>query len=207
MTTSGTTEIDHYLAGVFDGEGCVHAGIHRKDSTAYITVQVMMTDRESVDIFYERFGGALREQSRKGYYKTIYCWTVNGGGAVEALEVLSRLCRVKKEVCEWGLLIAKSMRENKSGFVGCIDEKESRLENILKIRAKIGRTTVDPVVIQKYLSPKFNGDVAVQNSLGQIYPSMKAAGAAYGVTGSAIGIAVRKGKKSCGMSWNKVSAK
>jgi hypothetical protein len=87
-----------YLAGFFDGEGCIN--ISRGNGTSYylLQVQVSNTRREVLDAFQDRFGGSIVKQLRNGNHKDIYIWKVEAAKAESFLiEMSSRLVLKRKQ--------------------------------------------------------------------------------------------------------------
>lgn len=92
---------DYYLAGVFDGEGCVTVqhGNPRQSARRVNTrlhLSVGMKCRPIVEQFRARFGGGLGCKTEKSG-AVIWQWWVCGANAAEALGVFSVLCTEKKE--------------------------------------------------------------------------------------------------------------
>lgn len=87
---------DDYLAGLFDGEGCIiltKQVVGGKQPQYNIAVRVGIAYRPTVDAFHTRFGGGVHVQRPgTGGHKTIWCWEVSGRAAVTFLdEMRSRL--------------------------------------------------------------------------------------------------------------------
>ena len=136
-------QLDCYLAGAFDGEGCVsiHLFNYRKQETLQLRLQlsVSMCDPEAVQAFYSRFGG-LHSDNLKTYTGRIqYRWRVINSKAIPALSVFSKWCRVKKRVIDLALPVAYSMLGNKDKNKLSEEEKTMRwtaMEEIGKINGR-----------------------------------------------------------------------
>jgi hypothetical protein len=202
MATSGAN--DFYLAGVFDGEGCVSMSLAKK---GYITVavKVSMCDREPVVAFVNRFGGMFsdgKQKSKTGRH--IYTWTVFNADAVEALEVISQLCLVKNVVANAALPTALNMASNPTRGVLSQIEKEARIvaaKIIAGINKPVGaRRILDEDSVESYMLPKkMGGGKAVKLSDGRTFTTEQDAAKALGVSISAISYAKRKSTKTCGL--------
>jgi hypothetical protein len=202
MTTSGTAT-DQYLAGLFDGEGCVSVHLAK---AGYITVlaKVTMCDRAPVEACYQRFGGAFQDGITKTYTgRHIYSWTVFNADAVEALEVFSNLCLVKNKVAKAALPIAQSMLNNPTRGVLTQVEKAARIE-VAKFIALINKPVgaqraLDQKSVDAYMAPKrMGGGKKIKLSDGRVFDTISDAAKAIGVTVSAVSYAKKKGTKTAG---------
>jgi len=199
MTTS-----DEYLAGLFDGEGCVSMHLAK---AGYISVQVKvsMCDRAPVAVLFERFGGQLsdgRQLTRTG--RQVYTWAVFNADCVEALEVFSKLCLVKNTVAAAALPTAQAMAENPTRGVLSQAEKFARVEAaqfIAKINKPVGtRRVLSTESVDAYMSPKrMGGGKRVRLSDGRVFETTLAAAEALGVSISAVSLAKRKGTRTAGL--------
>lgn len=77
-----------YIAGIFDGEGCVSLWLRRKRTVA-VSVMITNTDANLINWLHEKLGGNVWTRTRTGKYKTVYRWDVRGGRS--AIEFLSRI--------------------------------------------------------------------------------------------------------------------
>jgi hypothetical protein len=74
-----------YVAGLFDGEGCVN--FSRNRSGCFIRVFVTNTNRELLESLQEKFGGDIAKLSgRKKGWKQAYVWRIAWTKAVEFLD-------------------------------------------------------------------------------------------------------------------------
>jgi hypothetical protein len=83
-----TTEIA-YIAGLFDGEGCVrikHA--NQGGNSYYVIAHITNTNREMLEKVELYFGGNTRIQE-KGRNKIVYNWSLSSSEAVDFLKTLS----------------------------------------------------------------------------------------------------------------------
>lgn len=199
MTTS-----DEYLAGLFDGEGCVSMHLAK---AGYVSVQVKvsMCDRAPVAALFARFGGSMsdgKQITKTG--RQIYTWAAFNAESVEALQVFSRLCLVKNLVAAAALPTAENMASNPTRGVLSQAEKKARVEAaqvIARINKPVGkRLVLDSDSIEAYMTPKrMGGGKRVRLSDGRIFDTTMAAATALGVSISAVSLAKRKGTRTAGL--------
>jgi hypothetical protein len=196
---------DAYLAGLFDGEGCVSMSL-AKAGYMSVTVKVAMCDRAPVEALYARFGGEFvdgKQQTKTG--RKVYSWSVYNGDAVEALQIFSSQCLVKNVVASAALPCATAMANNPTRGVLSQEEKRARIAAatvIANINKPVGfRRILDPDAVAKYLQPKtMGGGKKVRLSDGRVFSSVSAAAHALGVSISAVSLAKRKGTKTAGVT-------
>lgn len=93
--------MEKYLAGYFDGEGCIH--IHVK--TFALHCSVASTKLDALEIFYELFHGNVRILKRKlkKNHRIIYHWVVTSSQAEMFLERILPYLILKKKEAELAL--------------------------------------------------------------------------------------------------------
>lgn len=97
-----------YIAGFFDGEGCIH--IYKSRSRGFtLQVSAANTDRQVIQFICDRFGGRIHRLQKKGNRKP--CWRVDlvARRANHLLTALLPYLRVKKDQAELALEFQKSM--------------------------------------------------------------------------------------------------
>jgi len=98
-----------YLAGIFDGEGCITSyGTPRKDHTTYsapsVSVQVSNNDLEVLVFSQRRLGGKIYSKGvRKPGYKPQWSWFLRGKEAENCLLELLPYLRIKQSQARIGL--------------------------------------------------------------------------------------------------------
>lgn len=93
-----------YVAGLFDGEGCITSG------NGHFRLQLAMTD-QAVIYWLGRWGGTVRERSVVGNRKRCWRWLVMADEDVAAtLAVLLPYLRVKRAQAEVALAALTSGR-------------------------------------------------------------------------------------------------
>jgi len=77
-----------YIAGLFDGEGCVDviAGGKSRPRAHQLRVGFDMADPEPVAFLQEHYGGTIRKRVRTGSRRPLFCWFITGRRALEFLE-------------------------------------------------------------------------------------------------------------------------
>ena len=199
MTTS-----DEYLAGLFDGEGCVSMHL-AKAGYVSVHVKVSMCDRAPVAALFSRFGGSMSDgQQITKTGRQIYTWSAFNAECVEALHVFSRLCLVKNAVAAAALPTAESMASNRTRGVLSQAEKSARVEAaqlIAKINKPVGeRRILEAELVDAYMAPKkMGGGKKVRLSDGRVFETTLAAADALGVSISAVSFAKRKGTRTAGL--------
>lgn len=194
---------DAYLAGLFDGEGCVSMSLAK---AGYITVhvKVSMCDRPPVAALFERFGGRLddgKQITKTG--RNVYSWSVFNAESVEALEIFAANCLVKNVAAIAALPIAQAMADNPTRGVLSRADKMARViaaQLIANINKPVGfRRVLNPEDVSAYLVDKrMGGGKCVRLSDGRVFGTISEAATALGVSVSAVSIAKRKGTRTAG---------
>jgi hypothetical protein len=195
---------DAYLAGLFDGEGCVSMHLAK---AGYVSVQVKvsMCDRAPVAALFERFGGSMYDgQQITKTGRNVYTWTVFNAECVESLQVFSALCLVKNVVALTALPTAENMAANPTRGVLSQAEKKARVEAaqlIARINKPVGqRRILNEQAVAAYMTPKrMGGGKKVRLSDGRLFDTTQAAANALGVSISAVSLAKRKGTRTAGL--------
>lgn len=106
-----------YLAGFFDGEGCVSILSYHGGKSFGIRLFASQIDPRPLNILKDKFGGSIQVQPKLPNRRTIYKWGVEGEKAVIALNLLRPYLVVKSEqadiVLEFAPLIGTSKKRNK----------------------------------------------------------------------------------------------
>lgn len=106
--------LDSYLAGIFDGEGCVTAQMYNPEAArgkrgqTRLQVIVGMQSKRPVEMFHQRFGGSLKK------YGKMWQWYIIGSKAREALAVFAELCVNKAPQARLALEMAESLASTPS---------------------------------------------------------------------------------------------
>ena len=101
-----------YIAGFFDGEGCIRIKKSNQGGNSYyITANITNTNRQNLEFVQNIFGGQIREQE-KGTNKTIYQYYLSASEAVDMLKVLLSFLIEKRTQAE----LAIQFHEYKEGL-------------------------------------------------------------------------------------------
>src|SRR5262245_42979427 len=87
-----------YMAGFFDGEGCVNIGRTRKNY--FVRVLLVNTNLDILLVFQARYGGDTKELSgpkTRPKWKQSWCWRLNHIRAVRFLEDILPWLIVKEQ--------------------------------------------------------------------------------------------------------------
>lgn len=112
-----------YIAGLFDGEGCVNIyqintdymkqKERRKVPKWVLSVTIYNCDFEIINWLYESFGGYLQRRVRNNpKWRQNYAWKLSANKALEFLKRIEPYLRIKKEQA----LTAIEFQENQSRF-------------------------------------------------------------------------------------------
>lgn len=91
-----------YMAGLFDGEGCVHiARIHTKkrNLTYQLVCKISMYSLPTLEIFKDSFGGSIRREltdEKHNKYGLLHSWAIWGNSSISFLGQLMPYLRIKK---------------------------------------------------------------------------------------------------------------
>ena len=86
-----------YIAGFFDGEGCVRIKqASQGGNSYYVWVAITNSNKKTLDYIANLFGGSVR-RAEKTINKVIYHFLITSSEAVEMLKVLSPFLQEKKE--------------------------------------------------------------------------------------------------------------
>lgn len=102
-----------YLAGFFDGEGCVSI-IHtpaRGEHYYEVRVSANQVDPSPLYVMQRRFGGRLVPLHRNPEHRQIYGWIVTGPRGREALEAMLPFLTVKRTQAILAVEFQKGMKK------------------------------------------------------------------------------------------------
>ena len=83
-----------YLAGFFDGEGCI--SLYTSHGRRYLTVSVSQTNRFILESFRFAFGGQVYEGQKHNGKRDIWRWTATTKIAAEFLKQIYPFLKLKK---------------------------------------------------------------------------------------------------------------
>lgn len=91
-----------YMAGLFDGEGCVHiARIHTKkrNLTYQLVCKISMYSLSTLETFETNFGGSIRKETiheTSNKYGLLHSWAIWGNSSISFLKQLMPYLCIKK---------------------------------------------------------------------------------------------------------------
>jgi len=125
---------EEYLAGFFDGEGCItltKCGISKTGVQKYrVEIQVTNTVKTPLIEYEKLFGGSIHKQVRDHPLRDCYKWTVTNKKAHKFLSTMIPYLIIKKDEA----LIALEW---------CSIEKETHVQNIRHLSARAKKEAVD----------------------------------------------------------------
>lgn len=135
------TERLAYLAGLFDGEGCI--GLYNtrsRNDSRNVNYQLLMRVTQksplAVEVFLEVFGGQIYTLTNVGPTKPgpYFTWRVTDKKAVAALKALQPYLREKLEQCKLALEFADVRAKRKRGTKLTDVELAVRDEYVVKLK-------------------------------------------------------------------------
>lgn len=101
------TEKLAYIAGIFDGEGCVTC--QRNAGNPYPVVTITSLNDTVLYLFQQEFGGHVNHYKQPANDKMCGRWAVSGLGIVKFLEQIKPYSIIKKGPIEFGLALANTL--------------------------------------------------------------------------------------------------
>ena len=97
-----------YAAGIFDGEGCIHAGVSRSNPTGrprpFVKAVMAMSDPRPLRLMQTLFGGSIRTGAAKGMSKkTFWFWELGTKATSQFLADVLPYLIVKKDQAQLAL--------------------------------------------------------------------------------------------------------
>lgn len=95
-----------YLAGYFDGEGCICIQMGKTPSSPSLRVTIVSGDEAVLHVFEREIGGTVYP-TRQGRKRRMWRWSLSGRKAADALRILEPHLVAKRKqaqavlACEW----------------------------------------------------------------------------------------------------------
>lgn len=145
------SEIDiAYIAGFFDGEGCVcvhHAGkeTENKKSIYILTATIANTNKSVMDYLHSVLGGYIAENNKIIGCKTCYVLHFNSRKAYKLLEKLLPYLRVKKKQAELTMKLRDIITNKKRRKLNDEDIKERELirQEMLELNKRFSNKNIE----------------------------------------------------------------
>lgn len=160
--------LDSYVAGFFDGEGCISSqeswipGKYEKFPRINLQISITNTDKEVLNLIRGRFGGQISKHTKKTG-KLCYAWKLTGKDKMRVflLSVLPYLI-VKKEQALLALEFIDTLRKENLGCVPLPKEvHELRYKIHLALRKRKSKSPSE--VTLKCKAPKLRGNPNVKS--------------------------------------------
>lgn len=134
-----------YLAGFFDGEGCIRIKkASKKGNSYYLWVAVTNSNRSILEEYENLFGGKIRKAERR-VNKDIYHWLITASEAYDYLKIVRNFLREKQAQAD----LAMQYHERKSKLSP--NDKRDYVELISKMKREIiGNIYENPELKQNY---------------------------------------------------------
>lgn len=125
-----TTQIA-YIAGFFDGEGCVRIKkANQGGNSYYLIAHLTNTNQSILKMVQELFGGAIRKQEA-GRNRPVYNWCVSSSEANDFLKTLLPFLMEKKTQAELGI----NFHESKEKMTP--SQKQSIYQKMMSLKKEI----------------------------------------------------------------------
>lgn len=136
-----------YIAGFFDGEGCVRIKeANQGGNSYYVIAHVTNSNRCILEQIQDLFGGAIRTQERTPN-KTVHNWCISSSEAVDFLKVVSPFLQEKLEEAA----LAIKFHEQKSELTS--EEKKSWARVISEMK-KVDKFPAPEIIGNIYENPE-----------------------------------------------------
>ena len=90
-----------YIAGFFDGEGCIHYSFKKhwtdRPPNSLVWMQVSNTDQQVIDYLKGKFGGFIFRQDNRDGRRVLYNWKITGRQTFVILRLLLPYLRTKHD--------------------------------------------------------------------------------------------------------------
>ena len=134
-----------YLAGLFDGEGCVMIRkAYGRNSPIKLSVMLGNTNRPLVEIFKSTFGGAIFVIHRKDgdIRATVWQWTIVCRAAGQALEALLPYLIGKKQEAEIAIALQKRISAKMGRYSNKLSGEELELRENMRLQILAVRKSI-----------------------------------------------------------------
>ncbi len=139
-----------YVAGIFDGEGCV--GFGRCRTAVFPRIFVSNTNRDLLEALRDQFGGDINPASnRKAGWKQGWNWRLSWTAAVEFLDKISPYLRIKNRqahtVFAWDAIRLGSGKSTQTDKAEYLDAVGLLTERMRWLNQKGQNDAEDPIDI------------------------------------------------------------
>jgi len=117
-----------YVAGFFDGEGCVYAGYRRgkngNRNGCVLNAEIANCDKGILEMFREWFGGSLNPHYQSPRWKVRWQWDLASRQAEAFLTAILPYLRLKAPQAKLGLELQSLLRKAKRGQPKSLTQEE-----------------------------------------------------------------------------------
>lgn len=125
-----------YLAGLFDGEGCVNFTIRGKSKQLIIRVTIVNTDENILKILNAQFGGMMtvKQNPKQPTWKTFRAITWRGDMAEEFLKLIEPYSIIKSNQIKLALEYFEFKRQKEGRYVIRLDPRKDNPKQVRYVR-------------------------------------------------------------------------
>jgi len=134
MSNKLTTPQIAYLAGLFDGEGCVHITIEHGIASS-LTITIAQNDETPLRFAQELLGGVIHLRHEKS--KNANYWKLHANEAADFLRLVEPYLLVKKKDAKYGIKFQELRESQKPRHSLTLQEIYDRNEISKKIDKKV----------------------------------------------------------------------
>lgn len=125
-----------YLAGIFDGEGCITLGKTKNYTETYhLNVNITNTNKDLIDwVLFIVGKGGISRKPRKANWKQCYAWKINGELAVKFIKKIYPYLKVKKLQADVAIRYGETIRMKEKRIRLTDEERDLRRNMFLELR-------------------------------------------------------------------------
>lgn len=134
MQSKPSSNLLNYMAGFFDGEGCIIITKKIKGSYYVVEVTIGNTNKKPLLLFKKYFDGTLLTAKRREHYKIIYTWRIQAKKAEKFLRAITPYLIIKqkkaiialelRDLFRAGELLSRGMSKTKTKDEAILAERE-----------------------------------------------------------------------------------
>jgi hypothetical protein len=147
-----------YIAGLFDGEGCIVVSQNGIDGTMGLRASISNSYKPALDLVAAQYGGRVcLAKLGKGHKHTVWSWYISGRDAARFLEALYPYLIIKREQALVALRFQETMKQSSAGQVlprALVEVREAlrrELQELKKIDFTNEGNTVSLRPLKKYV--------------------------------------------------------
>lgn len=103
QTATATAEQWAYLAGLFDGEGCVHLALHKESGSISLALSIVNTNHSVIQWVADLFGGRIYSKKKAAPDKDTWIWHASTSIAYRALQGMQPYLIIKRRQADLGI--------------------------------------------------------------------------------------------------------